>query len=60
MKKLVDASRTLSQLELFCKLHPPLRYFSSEDWQVIARCCDAHKPLQAAAYYMAIVLEKVA
>lgn len=58
MQSLVKASLNPAQLKKFCQLHPPLRHFSADDWEILRRYSAAHEPLRQAAYYMALALEK--
>jgi MPBQ/MSBQ methyltransferase len=39
-------------------LNPSLNYFSKQDWKILKQCTDAHKPLNNASRYLALVLEK--
>lgn len=59
MQNMVKAADNTSFRKTLCKLHPPLNYFSPEDWQIARRYSDAHGPLLKHSRYMALVLEKV-
>jgi MPBQ/MSBQ methyltransferase len=58
MQNLVNASLNPAQLKQFCQFHPPLQYFSPEDWATLRQYSEAHQPFCEASHYMALVLEK--
>lgn len=43
----------------YYQLHPPLQYFSLDDWQYLRQCAQAYKPLRRASLYIALVVEKL-